>query len=32
VGDSREKLGETHLRIFSERHGDMIRSLGYEVR
>ncbi|MCC7022797.1 MAG: hypothetical protein IT338_08215 [Thermomicrobiales bacterium] len=32
VGDSRDKLGEAHLRIFRERHGDLIRSLGYEVR
>ena len=32
VGDSRDKLGETHLAIFRERHGDLIRPLGYEVR
>jgi hypothetical protein len=32
VGDSREKLGEVHLHIFRERHGELIRSLGYEVR
>jgi hypothetical protein len=32
VGDSREKLGPAHLAIFRERHGDLIRSLGYEVR
>jgi hypothetical protein len=32
VGDSRDKLGPAHLAIFRERHGDLIRSLGYEVR
>ncbi len=32
VGDSREKLGEVHLKIIRERHGDLIRRLGYEVR
>jgi hypothetical protein len=32
VGDSREKLGPEHLTIFRERHGNLIRSLGYEVR
>jgi hypothetical protein len=32
VGDSREKLSATHLAIFRERHGDLIRHLGYEVR
>ena len=32
VGDSRDKLSATHLTIFRERHGDLIRHLGYEVR
>lgn len=32
VGDSRSKLGEAHLSIFREQHGDLIRRLGYEVR
>jgi hypothetical protein len=32
VGDSVEKLTEAHLAIFRERHADLIRSLGYEVR
>jgi hypothetical protein len=32
VGDSRDKLGDVHLAIFRDRHGDLIRSLGYEVR
>jgi hypothetical protein len=32
VGDSKEKLGPEHLQIFREMHGDLIRSLGYEVR
>jgi hypothetical protein len=32
VGDSREKLGEAHLKIFRERHADLLTSLGYEVR
>ena len=32
VGDSREKLSDAHLGIFRERHGDLVRSLGYEVR
>jgi hypothetical protein len=32
VGDSRERLGETHLAIFRERYADLIHSLGYEVR
>jgi Sulfotransferase domain len=32
VGDSRDKLGPAHIDIFRERHGDLIRSLGYEVR
>ncbi len=32
VGDSRERLSEAHLTIFREKHADLIRSLGYEVR
>jgi hypothetical protein len=32
VGDSRAKLSEKHLEIFRNRHGDLIRSLGYPVR
>ncbi len=32
VGDSRNHLTEAHLAIFRERYGDLIRSLGYEVR
>jgi hypothetical protein len=32
VGDSKNYLGEEHLRIFRERYADLIRRLGYEVR
>ncbi len=32
VGDSKQSLNEQHLAIFREMHGDLIRSLGYEVR
>jgi hypothetical protein len=32
VGDSRNYLGEQHLRIFRERYADLIQRLGYEVR
>lgn len=32
VGDSRSKLTDAHLTIFRERHGNLIRQLGYEVR
>ena len=32
VGDSRDKLTDEHLALFRELHGDLIRSLGYEVR
>jgi hypothetical protein len=32
VGDSREKLGEPHLAIFREKYGDLLTSLGYDVR
>ena len=32
VGDSKERLNEQHLAIFRERHAEMIRGLGYDVR
>ncbi len=32
VGESRARLGEEHLRIMREAHGDLIASLGYPVR
>ncbi len=32
VGDSRDRLNDDHLAIFREQHGDLIRSLGYDVR
>lgn len=32
VGDSRNRLNESHLAIFRKRYADIIRSLGYEVR
>jgi hypothetical protein len=32
VGDSRDKLGESHLKIFREKYGEWITSLGYDVR
>lgn len=32
VGDSKQRLTDAHLAIFRERYGDLIRSLGYEVR
>jgi hypothetical protein len=32
VGDSRDKLGELHLKIFREKYGDLLTSLGYDVR
>jgi hypothetical protein len=32
VGDSRDKLGDAHLQIFREQYGDVLTSLGYEVR
>ena len=32
VGDSKEKLSEPHLRIFREKYGDVLTSLGYDVR
>lgn len=32
VGDSREKLNDTHLAIFRELHADLIRSMGYDIR
>ena len=32
VGDSRDTLSEPHLAIFREQYGDLVTSLGYEVR
>lgn len=32
VGDSKGRLTEDHLAIFRDKHADLIRSLGYEVR
>ena len=32
VGDSRDKLGESHLKIFREKYGELVTSLGYDVR
>lgn len=32
VGGSCGELGEEHLRIFRERHGEAVRALGYPVR
>jgi hypothetical protein len=32
VGDSRGKLDESHLKIFREQYGDLVSTLGYEVR
>jgi hypothetical protein len=32
VGDSRDTLGEPHLKIFREKYSDLLTSLGYEVR
>jgi hypothetical protein len=32
VGDSRDKLGEPHLKIFREKYSELLTSLGYEVR
>ena len=32
VGDSRDRLNESHLAIFRDRYADLIHSLGYEVR
>lgn len=32
VGDSKQRLTDAHLAIFRERHADLIRALGYEVR
>jgi Sulfotransferase domain len=32
VGDSRETLGEAHLEIFRDKYGELLASLGYEVR
>ncbi len=32
VGESKSTLSEPHLRIFREKYGDLVTSLGYEVR
>ena len=32
VGDSKGKLSEAHLKIFRERYGDLVSSMGYEIR
>ncbi|HEU5430489.1 MAG TPA: sulfotransferase domain-containing protein [Thermomicrobiales bacterium] len=32
VGDSKDKLTDEHLAIFRERHAELIRMLGYDVR
>lgn len=32
VGDSKQRLTDAHLAVFRERHADLVRSLGYEVR
>jgi Sulfotransferase domain len=32
VGDSQQRLGPAHLAIFRERHAELVRALGYEVR
>ncbi len=32
VGDSRDTLGEAHLKIFRDKYGELLTSLGYEVR
>jgi hypothetical protein len=32
VGESRETLSEPHLEIFRDKYGDLLTSLGYEVR
>ena len=32
VGDSKEQLGEAHYDIVRRQYGDLVRSLGYEVR
>jgi hypothetical protein len=32
VGDSRDKLSEPHLKIFREKYGELLTSLGYDVR
>ena len=32
VGESRDTLSEPHLEIFREKYGDLVASLGYEVR
>jgi len=32
VGDSKERLSEPHYDIFRRQYGDLVRSLGYQVR
>jgi hypothetical protein len=32
VGDSRDTLEEAHLKIFRDKYGELLTSLGYEVR
>jgi hypothetical protein len=32
VGESKSTLSEPHLKIFREKYGDLVTSLGYEVR
>ena len=32
VGGSRDALGEPHLSIFRDKYGDLVSSLGYDVR
>jgi hypothetical protein len=32
VGDSRDTLGEAHLKIFRDKYGELLTALGYEVR
>ena len=32
VGESKSTLSEPHLKIFREKHGELVASLGYEVR
>ena len=32
VGESRDTLGDAHLKIFRDKYGELLTSLGYEVR
>jgi hypothetical protein len=32
VGESRDTLGESHLSIFRDKYGELVSSLGYEIR